>query len=193
MDVVEFIQGLNLFDILVAFFVAGFFVVGYIQGTVRRLIGLAVLLLSLLLAINLRAPLGAWLAQYWTQLPREYVYMLAFGGSFLVIYIAASLVVQTFYRKTELFSKATVVDELVGGILGAIQALLLVGILILVLDSYYTLPGSPADPDEIRLLRDIFGFYNTSQVVELYRSSLIPLFFLLFGWITPSDLASKYR
>ena len=30
MDVVAFIEGLNLFDILVAFFVAGFFVVGYI-------------------------------------------------------------------------------------------------------------------------------------------------------------------
>jgi uncharacterized membrane protein required for colicin V production len=192
-DLVEFIQGLNLFDILVAFFVAGFFVVGYIQGTVRRLIGLAVLLLSLLLAINLRAPLGSWLAQYWTQLPREYVYMLAFGGSFLVIYIAGSLVVQTFYRKTELFSRASVVDELVGGILGAIQALLLVGILILVLDSYYALPGIPADPDEIALLRDVYGFYNTSQIAELYRSSLIPLFFVLFGWITPSDLASRYR
>ena len=36
MDVVEFIEGLNLFDILVVFFVAGFFVVGYIQGTLRR-------------------------------------------------------------------------------------------------------------------------------------------------------------
>ncbi len=81
MDVVEFIQGLNLFDILAAFFVAGFFVIGYIQGTLRRLLGLAILLVSLLLALNLRDPLGAWLAQYWTHLPVQYVYMLAFGGA----------------------------------------------------------------------------------------------------------------
>ncbi len=192
MDVVEFIEGLNLFDLLVVFFVAGFFVVGYIQGTLRRLLGLAITLVSLLLALNLREPLGAWLAQYWTQLPKAYVYMLAFGVSFLVIYIAGSVTVQTFYKRTPLFAKATVLDELIGGILGALQALLMVGTLILILDSYYSLPGIPADPDEIGILRDIYNFYDTSQVAGLYRESLIPLFFALFGWIVPSDLAELY-
>jgi uncharacterized membrane protein required for colicin V production len=192
-DVVGFIQGLNLFDILVAFFVAGFFVVGYIQGTLRRLLGLAVVLLSLLLALNLRDPLGSWLAQYWTHLPRPYVYMLAFGGSALTIYIAGSITLQTFYRRTTLFTKATVVDELVGGILGAVQALLLVGALILVLDSYYSLPGIPVDPNELGILRDIHNFYSSSQIVDLFRSSLIPLFFLIFGGMTPSDLREQYR
>jgi len=115
-DVVAFLERLNLFDILIAFFVAGFFVVGYIQGTLRRVLGLAIALLSLLVALNLRDPLGAWLAQYWTQLPRPYVYMLAFGGSALTIYLAGSIAAQTFYRKTTLFTKATVVDELVGGV-----------------------------------------------------------------------------
>ena len=191
MDVVAFIEGLNLFDILVAFFVAGFFVLGYIQGTLRRLLGLAITLFSLLIALNLRDPLGAWLAQYWTQLPKSYVYMLAFGGAFLTIYIAGSIVVQTFYRRTTLFTKSTMLDELVGGILGALQALLLVGVLILVLDSYYAL-GFPAAPGEIGILRDIFNFYDSSQVVGLFRSSFIPLFFALFGWIVPSDLRAQF-
>ena len=192
MDVVGFIQGLNLFDILAAFFVAGFFVVGYIQGTLRRLLGLAIALLSLLLALNLRDPLGSWLAQYWVQLPRAYVYMLALGGSFLVIYLGGSVAVQTFYRRTALFAKATAVDELVGAILGAVQALLLIGALILILDSYFALPGIAADPDEIGFLRNIFNFYDGSQIVELFRSSLIPLFFALFGWITPADLRATF-
>ena len=192
MDVVAFIEGLNLFDILVAFFVAAFFVVGYIQGTLRRLLGLAIALLSLLIALNLRDPLGAWLAQYWTQLPKPYVSMVALGGSFLTIYIAGSITVQTFYRKTALFAKATVIDELVGGILGALQALLLVGALILVLDSYYAVPGTPTNPNELGILRDIYNFYAPSQVVDLFRASLIPLFFVLFGWIVPSDLREYY-
>lgn len=192
MDVVEFIEGLTLFDILVVFFVAVFFVVGYIQGTLRRALGLAIALLSLLLALNLRAPLGAWLAQYWTQLPPSYVYMLALGGSALTIYIAGSITVQTFYRRTALFAKATVIDELGGAILGALQALLLVGALILVLDSYFALPGVASDPDELGILRDIYNFYDSSQVADLYRASLIPLFFALFGWIVPSDLRAYY-
>jgi uncharacterized membrane protein required for colicin V production len=191
-DVVEFIEGLNLFDILVVFFVAAFFVVGYIQGTLRRALGLAIALVSLLLAMNLRDPLGAWLTQYWTQLPQAYVYMLALGGSFLTIYIAGSIAVQTFYRKTTIFTKATVVDELVGGILGAVQALLLVSAMIIILDSYYAQSGVRTNPNELGILGDIYTFYNASHVVELFRSSLIPLFFALFGWIVPSDLAEMY-
>jgi uncharacterized membrane protein required for colicin V production len=190
-DVVEFIEGLNLFDILVAFFVAGFFVVGYIQGTLRRLLGLGITLVSLLLAVNLRDPLGAWLAQYWTQMPQAYAYMLAFAGSFLVIFIAGSITVQVYYRRTPLFAKATVLDELLGGILGVLQALILVGTLILVLDSYYRY-SDVAGTGEIQLLRNIFDFYDTSQIAALYRTSLIPLFFVLFGWITPSDMRERY-
>lgn len=193
MDILAFIEGLNLFDILVAFFVAGFFVAGYIQGTLRRVLGLAIALLSLLLALNLRDPLGAWLAQYWTHLPKPYVYMLAFGGSALTIYLAGSVTVQVFYRRTLLFAKAHLVDEVIGGILGALQALLLVGMLILVLDSYYALPGNPPSLNELGILRDIYNFYASSQVVDLFRLSLIPLFFVLFGWIVPSDLRDYYR
>ena len=193
MDILAFIEGLNLFDILVAFFVAGFFVAGYIQGTLRRVLGLAIALLSLLLALNLRDPLGAWLAQYWTHLPKPYVYMLAFGGSALTIYVAGSITAQVFYRRTLLFAKAHLVDEVIGGILGALQALLLVGMLILVLDSYYALPGNPPNLNELGILRDIYNFYASSQVVDLFRLSLIPLFFVLFGWIVPSDLRDYYR
>jgi uncharacterized membrane protein required for colicin V production len=192
-DIAEFIQGLNLFDLLVVFFVAGFFVVGYIQGTLRRALGLAIALVSFLIALNLRAPLGAWLSQYWTQLPQSYVYMLALGGSFLVIFVAGSITAQVFYRKTTLFTKATVVDEVVGGVLGAVQALLLVSALIIILDSYYAQPGVTTNPNEMGILSDIYTFYNASHVVELFRSSLIPLFFALFGWIVPPDLAEMYR
>ena len=42
-------------------------------------------------------------------------------------------------------------------------------------------------------MRNIFNFYDTSQIAALYRTSLIPLFFVLFGWITPSDMRERYR
>lgn len=193
MDIVGFIQGLNLFDLLVAFFVAAFFVIGYIQGALRRLLGLGIALVSLLLGLNLRDPLGGWLAQYWTHLSGPYVSMIAFGGSFLVIYLVGSITAQTFYRKTTIFSRASAVDEVVGAILGALQAILLVGAVILILDSYYSLPGVVPDPDELGFLRGIHGLYDQSQIAVLYRTSLLPLFFVLFGWIAPTDLVDRYR
>lgn len=192
MDVVEFIQGLNLFDILAAFFVAGFFVAGYIQGALRRLLGLAIALGSLLAAMHLRDPIGGWLAGYWTHLPGQYAAMLAFGGSFLVIYLGGSIAVQTFYRRTTIFTRASVVDELIGAILGACQALLLLGIVILVLDSYFLGPAVAPVPGEFGILRDLFHLYHASQIAELFRGSLLPLFFALFGWITPANLPELY-
>jgi uncharacterized membrane protein required for colicin V production len=39
------------------------FVLGFIQGTIRRVLGLASMLFSFLFAANLREPLGGYLAQ----------------------------------------------------------------------------------------------------------------------------------
>ncbi len=193
MDVVGFVQGLNLFDLLLFVFVLAFFIVGYIQGTLRRLLGLAIVLVSLLFATNLRDPVGAWLARYWTQFPPEYSYMLAFGASFLVLFGAGSLTVQTFYHHTQLFAHSTFLDELIGGILGAIQALLLVGILVMVLDSYFKASAFPVNANELGFLRSLFDSYDTSQTAPIFRNALIPGFMTLFAWIVPGSLRSLFH
>jgi len=183
---------LNIFDVLVLVVILAFFVIGYIQGTLRRLIGLAITLVALLAALGLRDPVGEWLARYWTQFAPEYSKMLAFGGSFLVIFAAASITAQTFYRRQQVFSRSAVLDEVVGGLLGAVQAILLVGILILGLDSYYTLRGLIPDPDEWAVLRNAFSFYDTSQAAAIFRDSLIPGFLSLVPWIAPADLRALF-
>ena len=192
MDVVGAIRSLNLFDLLVVFFVCGFFLAGFVQGTLRRLFGLAILLMALLFALNLRDPLGSWLGGYWTQYPKGYSSMLAFGGSFVVIYLAGSILAQVFYRRTQLFKRSTAVDEIVGGLLGIVQALLLVGAMIMILDSYFRLPGAAASPNEIGIFRSIFGFYDPSQTAILFRDHLIPAFLALFAWIIPSGIRAIF-
>jgi uncharacterized membrane protein required for colicin V production len=191
-DVVGGIRSLNLFDLLVVLFVCGFFVAGFIQGTLRRLIGLAILVIALLFALNLRDPLGSWLGQYWTQYPREYSTMLAFGASFVVIYLVGSVLVQAFYRRTQLFQRSTVVDEIIGGLLGILQAVLLVGAMIMILDSFFRIRGIAPGRDEIGILRDIFNFYDPSQTAILFRDTLIPAFLSLFAWITPAELRAFF-
>jgi len=191
-DVVGTIRGLNFFDLLVVIFVCGFFLAGFVQGTLRRLMGLAILVVALLFALNLRGPLGSWLGQYWTQFPKEYATMLAFGISFVVIYVGGSIAVQTFYRRTQLFKRSTVIDEILGGLLGILQALLLVGAMIMILDSFFRIPGIAPDSDEVGILRDIYRFYDPSQAAILFRDALIPAFLTLFAWITPAGLRALF-
>ena len=59
MNIGEFITSINRFDLLVVLFLGGMFVLGFVQGTIRRLLGLAAMLFSFLLAANLRDSLGA--------------------------------------------------------------------------------------------------------------------------------------
>ena len=84
----------NLFDLLVLLLLVAGFVMGYLQGTIRRLLGIAQVLFSLVLAAQIRGPLGDFLVSNWTQFVPEYSRMLAFGlGAW-----AAALHVQ--YRDT---------------------------------------------------------------------------------------------
>ena len=86
MDFGEFLSSLTIFDFGFFLFLFGFFVLGFAQGTIRRLLGLAAVMFSFLLAANLRDPLGSFLATNWTQFPREYAYMIGF----LTVFLAAS-------------------------------------------------------------------------------------------------------
>lgn len=192
MDVVGAIRSLNIFDLLAAFFVAGFFLAGFVQGTLRRLIGLGILVVSILFALNLRDPLGSWLGQYWTQFPKEYSTMLAFGASFVVIYLAASIATQVYYRRTQLFKRSSVLDEIIGGLLGILQAMLLLGTMIMILDSFFRIPGIPPSSNELGIFRDIFRFYDPSQTAILFRDALIPAFLSLFAWITPAGIRAFF-
>ena len=56
---IDALLNINRFDLLVVLFCFGMFVLGFVQGTIRRVLGLASMLFSFLFAANLREPLGA--------------------------------------------------------------------------------------------------------------------------------------
>ena len=182
----------NRFDLLVFFLCFGMFVLGFIQGTIRRVLGLASMLFSFLFAANLRAPLGNYLAANWNQFPDEYAVMLGFLIVFVAATIAFTLVIQGFYHKQDLFKKATFADELIGGILGIVQALLLVLCVIVILDSFFRIPGIPKSDGELPFLRQFYDFMNTSATASAFRSTIIPGFISVFGLLIPNDLKAFY-
>lgn len=192
MDITEIISSINPFDLLVVLILAALFILGFIQGTIRRLLGIASLVFSFLLAANLRGPLGDFLAQNWTQFPGEYSRMVGFGVVFVAASLAFSLVIQAFYTKTPLFDKYTVVDELLGGLLGIVQGLFLLGAMIVILDSFFLIPGIGARGDELPFLRELFTAYNNSITADIFRTTLIPAFMTIVGPLIPADLRAAY-
>ena len=119
-----------------------FFVLGFAQGTIRRLLGIASILFSFFLAANLLEPLGDFLAENWTQFPASTATCIGFGIVFVASRSIFAIVIQSFYKPQPLFQKARFADEIIGGILGLVQAALILGVVLIILDSFFRIRAS---------------------------------------------------
>lgn len=192
MDLGAFLGGINTIDLLIFLYLMAFFVLGFAQGTIRRLIGIASILFSFLFAANIAEPLGGYLGSNWTQFSREYSTMIGFGTVFVASAIAFALVAQGLYKTQPLFQKARFADELLGGVLGLVQACLILGAVLIILDSFFRIPGIAADPQEVGLLRSVWDALNSTQASHIFREALIPAFLTLTGFLVPGFIKNAY-
>jgi uncharacterized membrane protein required for colicin V production len=191
-DIGDFLGGFATIDLVLILLFMGFFVLGFAQGTIRRLIGLAAILFSFFFAANLAEPLGEFLGANWTQFPKEYSYMIGFGTVFVAAALAFAIVVQGFYKPQPLFEKARFADEAIGGVLGLIQFGVILGATVIILDSFFRIPGIPEDSQELLFLRELWTALDGSQIVETFRTTLIPAFMSIFGFLIPDSLEALY-
>ena len=192
MDVVGFIQSLNLFDLMVVVFLFAMFILGYVQGAVRRVVGTLSIVFSFFLAANLSVPLGEFLISNWTNYPEEYSMMLGFLTLFVAGVVAFFLVVQGTYTKTEIFARHPVIDEFLGGVLGVAQGLLFLMFLTIVLDQYFLYAPSGGQVSELPFLRPFWTALNESSFGNLLHQTVIPNFIALTGFLIPDYIEALY-
>lgn len=192
MDIVGFIQSLNLFDLLVVGLLVAGFVLGFVQGSVRRIVGTLSITFSFFLAAALSVPFGNFLASNWTNYPYMYSVMLGFLTLYVAAVVALFLVVQGTYQKTELLAKYPVVDEVLGGVLGVIQVFLVLMFLTIILDQYYL--NAPPQPEisEVPFLRSFWTALDASSFGSLLHETLIPNFVSVFGFLLPQYISETY-
>ena len=182
----------GVIDILLILYFIGFFVLGFAQGTIRRLLGIGSILFSWFLAANLAEPLSTFLGANWTQFPKEYSYMVGFLTVFVASAIAFALVIQGFYKPQPLFQKARFADEIIGGLLGLLQAAIILGALLVILDSFFRIPAIPESPNELPFLRTIWEALDGTRIAAIFRDTLIPAFFAVFGFLVPDNIEANY-
>lgn len=192
MDIVETIRSFNLFDLLVLLFLFFMFVVGFVQGTVRRLVGTLSFIFSFFLAALLSVPFGQFLMDYWTNYPTQYSQMIAFLVLFLAAIVAFFLVIQGTYTKTQLFAKYPVVDEILGGVVGVAQGLLLLLFLTIILDQYFLFYPTSPPMDEVPFLRTFWTAIDDSGFGMLLHQQVIPNFVNLVGFLLPDYVKATY-
>lgn len=192
MNIADFLTSINVLDVLIVLGLFAFFILGYIQGTIRRLVGIASMTFSFFLAAQLHVPFGDFLAANWTQFPREYSVMIGFLTIFVAGVVAFTLVIQGTYHKTEIFAEHPIVDEITGGVLGVVQGVLVLMFLTIILDQFFLYANFAPDADEVPFLRDAWTALDGSATGALLHESLIPGFLTLVGFLIPKSVLSLY-
>lgn len=185
MDIIGAITSIDPIDLLIFFALFGMFILGFMQGIIRRLLGTASILISLLVAAQLRAPLGDFLARNWTQYPTEYNHMIAFGTVFLAGSVAATIAIQLFYRPVPLFAQYPVIDEILGGVIGVLEAGLILGAFFIITDPFFLTVGAEKTTAEFPFIREISDALDGSLTATIVRDRIAPFILLVFGFAFP--------
>lgn len=193
MNIIDAITSVKAIDLLVFFAFFALFILGYMQGIIRRLLGIASIVISLLVAAQLRTPVGAFLSENWTQYTPDYDHMIAFGSIFLAGTIASTIALQLFFKPIPLFAKYPVLDEILGGLLGLLQGALLLIAFYLITDPFFTVSGQAAHANEFPFVRQIHDVLEGSVTADVVRHQLVPAFLFLLGGLFPSDVTAAFQ
>ena len=190
LDMVDFLKSAPIVDIviLLGFFAALIF--GVMQGAIRRILGIMSIVFAFLVAANLRNPLGDYLAQNWHQFDLGYNRLLAFTITFVVGAVASSIVIQGFYKRTEINANHPIVDDVVGGLLGLLQGLLLLIMAVVIFNSSILPPPQSGDVSQLRYAQDLI--VNQSHIAGAIRDVVAPPFVHILSFLLPSDLVSLF-
>jgi uncharacterized membrane protein required for colicin V production len=188
------VEQLKPFDLLIFLALLAMFIVGYAQGVVRRLLGIGAIVFSLILAAQLRQPVGQYLAHEWTAISQSYSYMVAFGAVFVAAAVAISLGIQIAYRPAPLFDKYPVLDEIIGGLLGVLEGLIILVAIFLILDPHYNLPEvkDRIGTGEFTPLRSLHDLLDDTLTATIIRHSVIPAVFAVVGFLFPQDVRDAF-
>lgn len=186
--------GMTPFDVVMFLALFAMFIIGYAQGITRRLLGIGAILFSLGLAAQFRNSLGAYLAQQWTNLSPDYSYMVGFGAVFVAAAVTLSFGIQISYRPAPLLYRYPVLDEILGGVLGVIEGLIILMAVLIIMDPYFLGVGKQAGgiDGEFGLLRNLHDFIDDSLFASVLRDNVIPGAFVVFGWVFPDEVVKHF-
>jgi uncharacterized membrane protein required for colicin V production len=181
---VEFIGELTFFDLAVLVSLAGGVLIGFQQGFLRYLLNCVVVLVSFILASQLKGPIADTLGEVWTMgTPDQqelwiYLLLLAIG------IVGGFLLVRTFYRQTRL-PIIRQVDEVLGAVAGVLWVALTYVITLVALDTFFL---ATDDPDVATMLGPIYEILNESFIISWLNQWLLPIVAFVLRPFVPADI-----
>lgn len=177
-------------DVVLLVLLAAGFLLGILRGALRQLIVIGAFLVTFVAAAYLRTVVGDWILANAHDYSRDYADMLAFMGTFLVLFALAVLVIEV-GGKTIHLSQRVAVDEILGGFLMLGATLLAIAGLVIALDSYYAV-NPVIGASELDMVRELHAALGRSAIVRFMHDALIPGLMAVLGPVLPADIRAVY-
>jgi uncharacterized membrane protein required for colicin V production len=183
MDLESFLKSLTAADLALLLIYAGAFVLGFFQGGTRGLLGLLAWLFAFVIGVTVWDPLGVWLSGSWTMYSLAYTQMLAFLIGFTVSLVVGAILIVNFTKRSALLPRWPLADEILGGVLFVVLAVLITAAVLMAFDTAY--PLGVEGREDVPWLTSIYEGLSGSAIGGWLNATIVPLLLTVFGPIIP--------
>ena len=176
-------------DIVLVGFICAFIVGGWVTGFLRRVIGLLFIAISFLLGVYLRGPFGGLIHATVKDLPATYVELWATLLIFPVALVVLHLVAGRLLKDVAVKGLSRGLDGALGAIFGAAEAILIVAVVVILIDTYAT-KAAASEIVAARPLHQAIEGISTSTTATLLRQTIIPPMLTVISPLLPGDLTT---
>ncbi|MGH2357665.1 MAG: CvpA family protein [Candidatus Limnocylindria bacterium] len=187
----QILAELSWMDLVIIILLAGGVFIGYTQGIIRYVLSSIVVLVSFVVAAQLKRPLFDALA-FWTAFTNDVRELVIFLFLFVVFVIGGWFIVRAFYKRTRL-PIPKVLDELGGAVLGLLFVALVITFHLVVLDSLFANTSREVNTAGAESLMGWYDAFNSSLIVQFFRDTLIPTAGYLARPFVPTEIARLLR
>ncbi len=177
-------------DVLLLGFIAGYVRGGWSTGFLRRLVGLGFLAASFVAGAYLRQPVGAIIAGIFPDIPPSYADMVGYSVSFTVLVAGLNIISGPVLGKVAMTGLSRAMDQALGAVFGAIEAVLLISVAIVILDTYFGKTGALATDPGLGFLKTLSQALDQSTIGQFLIQTTVPFVLAILGPLLPTDVSS---
>jgi len=177
-------------DLLLALFIAGYVAGGWRTGLLRRLVGIAFIVIGLIAGAYLRVPVGAFVAGIFEEVPPQYADMVGYAVVFAVVVTALNLISGPILSRATVGGVSRMTDKTLGAILGGVEAVLIISAAIVILDTYFGTAGSIGEVPGLGILTSVSEALDESTIGQFLIKTTVPLVLTVLGPLLPKDISS---
>ena len=177
-------------DVVLVGIIGAFVFGGLRSGFVKRVLGLAFVVIAFLASAYLRYPIG-WIASAVARdIPPDYANLVGATIAFPLVLGGLHLASRFVLERIRIEGLSKGIDSVLGAVFGGLEAILLISALVVVVDAYYTPGAVSAAGTQAGALKDLAKAFNGSETVHLLRETTVPVVLAILGPVLPKDLKS---